>query len=110
MGNELEPSEAQNAPVVKFTCPALAQQSGAQFTIVLTDPDAPSRDDHKWSEFCHWIAVLPSSGQLNPLNHGPHAQEILMSFEGTKTDQIVECEFSSLASCVEFSCTSKYPS
>lgn len=27
------------------------------YVIVLTDPDAPSRDDPKWSEFCHWIAV-----------------------------------------------------
>jgi len=24
---------------------------------VLTDPDAPSRDDPKWSEFCHWIVT-----------------------------------------------------
>jgi phosphatidylethanolamine-binding protein (PEBP) family uncharacterized protein len=21
----------------------------------MTDPDAPSREDPKWSEFCHWI-------------------------------------------------------
>lgn len=25
--------------------------------MTLTDPDAPSRDDPKWSEFCHWIAT-----------------------------------------------------
>ncbi len=24
---------------------------------VMTDPDAPSRDDPKWSEFCHWIVT-----------------------------------------------------
>lgn len=28
-----------------------------QLTLVLTDPDAPSRDDPKNSEFCHWIAT-----------------------------------------------------
>jgi len=22
----------------------------------MTDPDAPSREDPKWSEFCHWIS------------------------------------------------------
>jgi len=29
----------------------------------MTDPDAPSREDPKWSEFCHWISSdikLPS--------------------------------------------------
>lgn len=28
------------------------------FTLVLTDPDAPSRRNPKWSEMCHWIAAL----------------------------------------------------
>jgi phosphatidylethanolamine-binding protein (PEBP) family uncharacterized protein len=28
-----------------------------QYTVTLTDPDAPSRDDPKWSEMCHWIAT-----------------------------------------------------
>jgi phosphatidylethanolamine-binding protein (PEBP) family uncharacterized protein len=23
----------------------------------MTDPDAPSREDPKWSEFCHWIVT-----------------------------------------------------
>jgi phosphatidylethanolamine-binding protein (PEBP) family uncharacterized protein len=23
----------------------------------MTDPDAPSRNDPKWSEFCHWIVT-----------------------------------------------------
>ena len=27
-------------------------------TIVLTDPDAPTREDAKWGEFCHWIAAV----------------------------------------------------
>lgn len=29
------------------------------YVLALTDPDAPSRDDPKWSEFCHWIAISP---------------------------------------------------
>lgn len=34
------------------------------YTITITDPDAPSRDDPKWSEFCHWIATgLPASSR-----------------------------------------------
>lgn len=31
--------------------------SGIQLTIALTDPDAPSRDNPKWSQICHWIAT-----------------------------------------------------
>lgn len=27
------------------------------YVVTLTDPDAPSRDDPKWSEMCHWIAA-----------------------------------------------------
>jgi phosphatidylethanolamine-binding protein (PEBP) family uncharacterized protein len=30
-------------------------------TMVLTDPDAPSREDPKWGEFCHWIASVKVS-------------------------------------------------
>ncbi len=39
------------------------------YVFALTDPDAPSRDHPKWSEFCHWIAsgtpTLSSSGALS---------------------------------------------
>ena len=34
--------------------------SNMTYVVTLTDPDAPSRDDPKWSEMCHWIAVLSS--------------------------------------------------
>jgi phosphatidylethanolamine-binding protein (PEBP) family uncharacterized protein len=27
------------------------------YVVTLTDPDAPSREDPKWSEMCHWIAT-----------------------------------------------------
>lgn len=29
------------------------------YVLALTDPDAPSRKEPKWSEFCHWIAISP---------------------------------------------------
>ncbi|KAF7508337.1 hypothetical protein GJ744_009328 [Endocarpon pusillum] len=29
--------------------------SHQSFTLILTDPDAKSRDNPKWSEMCHWI-------------------------------------------------------
>lgn len=27
------------------------------YVLALTDPDAPSHDNPKWSEFCHWITT-----------------------------------------------------
>jgi len=33
------------------------------FTIILTDPDAPSRKNPKWGEMCHWIASLPTPAE-----------------------------------------------
>lgn len=42
--------------------PEHASKSNLTYVITLTDPDAPSRDNPKWSEFCHWIA----SGTLKP--------------------------------------------
>jgi hypothetical protein len=37
------------------------------YVVTLTDPDAPSRDDPKWSEFCHWIL----SATLKPIPSNP---------------------------------------
>ncbi|KIW62155.1 hypothetical protein PV04_10356 [Phialophora macrospora] len=39
------------------------------FTLILTDPDAKSRDDPKWSEMCHWILTNLTTPLTLP--HGP---------------------------------------
>lgn len=59
MGNILRPEETQSKPVIQFN---LNPEENAPrihdsdlFTLVLTDPDAPSRTDHKWSEYCHYV-------------------------------------------------------
>lgn len=38
-----------------------------KYVVTLTDPDAPSRENPKWSEMCHWIAIVssPSSTSLS---------------------------------------------
>lgn len=58
LGNILKPSKTKERPSLKIYCPNLYETSG--LTIVLTDPDAPSRDDPKWSEMCHWIRIIPT--------------------------------------------------
>lgn len=61
-GDKIKPSHAKKAPVVRIMCPNLkARKDIKGFTIALTDPDAPSRENPEWSEMCHWIVTLPSS-------------------------------------------------
>ncbi|KAK3370571.1 phosphatidylethanolamine-binding protein [Podospora didyma] len=62
LGNTLKPSKLDDAPSVSLHAPSDSSSSlctnvGVTYTVALTDPDAPSRDDPKWSEMCHWIAT-----------------------------------------------------
>ncbi|SCW03043.1 LAFE_0G01684g1_1 [Lachancea fermentati] len=58
MGNTLTIDETQAKPKVHFTLDPQSQfeiRDSDLFTLVITDPDAPSRSDHKWSEYCHYV-------------------------------------------------------
>ncbi|KZF23831.1 PEBP-like protein [Xylona heveae TC161] len=56
LGNTIKPSDAQQPPVVELhSSDGSASSHESTYTLVMTDPDAPSREDPKWSEFCHWI-------------------------------------------------------
>lgn len=59
MGNTLTVDKTQLKPVFQFN---LNPEEGSPrindkdlFTLVITDPDAPSRTDKKWSEYCHYV-------------------------------------------------------
>ncbi|KAF5011706.1 hypothetical protein FDECE_2215 [Fusarium decemcellulare] len=76
LGNTLQPSHLQSAPSIHLEKPDPESQSAGETTssvnyvLALTDPDAPSRDNPKWSEFCHWIATgvsAPSSSEISTL-------------------------------------------
>lgn len=74
LGNTIKPSKTKSAPTLHLHKPD-SEQHGLRvdpsmtYVFALTDPDAPSRDHPKWSEFCHWIAsgtpILSSSGALS---------------------------------------------
>jgi phosphatidylethanolamine-binding protein (PEBP) family uncharacterized protein len=57
LGNHFKTSITKTRPSLRIYCPEMSQTEG--LTIALTDPDAPSRKDPKWSEMCHWISVVP---------------------------------------------------
>lgn len=67
LGNELSPEQTRSRPEVHFTPTDPYKYSQDDlFTLVMTDPDAPSRTEKKWSEYCHWvktdIKLVPSPG------------------------------------------------
>ncbi|GAA5972327.1 hypothetical protein JCM11641_002410 [Rhodosporidiobolus odoratus] len=77
---QVEPSVSFNAPEGK----------DSKFTLVLADPDAPSREDPKWSPFRHWTLanVVPNQaagetlttylGPAPPAGTGPHRYVFLV--------------------------------
>lgn len=59
LGNTIKPSKLSRPPnaYIEGDPSSTSKDDLPPFEIVLTltDPDAPSRDDPKWSEMCHWI-------------------------------------------------------
>ncbi|OBZ89398.1 OV-16 antigen [Choanephora cucurbitarum] len=53
LGNSLTPAEASEQPTVDFVPP----QPSEKYTLVMTDPDAPSRTDPKFGPWRHWIVT-----------------------------------------------------
>ncbi|KAE9551342.1 hypothetical protein FO519_005457 [Halicephalobus sp. NKZ332] len=52
LGNELTPRQVKDVPSVDWEA-----DSSALYTLVKTDPDAPSRTDPKFREWHHWLVV-----------------------------------------------------
>lgn len=62
LGNTIKPKHLQDVPFVTLEdgpTPNLDRERllSMEYTIAMTDPDAPSRDNPEWSEMCHWIAT-----------------------------------------------------
>lgn len=55
MGNQLPIHGTQTRPTVHFAPDQAVLGPHDLLTLVITDPDAPSRTDKKWSEFCHYV-------------------------------------------------------
>ncbi|KAI9740534.1 MAG: hypothetical protein M1834_005115 [Cirrosporium novae-zelandiae] len=58
LGRRLHPKHLQEPPafvIIPFN--SANDTVDKIYTLILTDPDAPSRSNPKWSEICHWIAT-----------------------------------------------------
>ncbi|KAH8343864.1 hypothetical protein KR084_000561 [Drosophila pseudotakahashii] len=59
MGGELTPTQVKDQPSVEWDA-----DPNALYTLVLTDPDAPSRKDPKFREWHHWLVVNIPGNQI----------------------------------------------
>lgn len=71
LGNDIPVSFVAHRPVFTFQALSTAalpaiETNNDTFTLILTDPDAKSRDDPKWSEMCHWIVTNLSMPLIAP--------------------------------------------
>jgi phosphatidylethanolamine-binding protein (PEBP) family uncharacterized protein len=60
LGNTIKPTHLQDQPSITLhddTSSGGLRNADMTYVVTLTDPDAPSRDNPKWSEMCHWIAA-----------------------------------------------------
>ncbi|KAI0009975.1 PEBP-like protein [Xylariaceae sp. FL0662B] len=62
LGNTVKVDKAQDEPHFTVHQDAASsllhpEVSHVDYTLAMTDPDAPSRNNPKWSEFCHFIAT-----------------------------------------------------
>ncbi|KAI8355661.1 phosphatidylethanolamine-binding protein [Blakeslea trispora] len=61
LGNFIKPSESSEKPHITFVAP----DKEAQYTLMLVDPDAPSKEDPKWGPYRHWVVTnITASGEL----------------------------------------------
>lgn len=59
LGNTLTTIDTADEPSVSFTpMQSFAAASDIGYTLVMTDPDAPSRSDPKMGEWRHWVVSL----------------------------------------------------
>lgn len=57
MGKELTPTQVQNPPQLEWT-----PKKDTFYTLIFTEPDAPSRQDTSMREWLHWLIVnIPGS-------------------------------------------------
>ncbi|AGO10821.1 AaceriAFR694Wp [[Ashbya] aceris (nom. inval.)] len=70
LGNVLPVEAAQTVPnVMLITTEPGKVKEGELFTLAMTDPDAPSRSDHKWSEYCHFLETNVTLGSDDGVSH-----------------------------------------
>lgn len=59
-GNELTPTQVKDQPEVNFKA-----DKNSFYTLIMTDPDAPSRENPEFREILHWLVVNIPGNEVN---------------------------------------------
>lgn len=91
LGNKLKVAETQQRPRIDFTLnlpsdKPLQLSNKDLFTLVLTDPDAPTKGDEKWSEYCHYLSTDVQLVAFDSENTDFSAQQQLTTASLSGTD------------------------
>ncbi len=77
LGNDIPVASVSSRPGFKFHSMSVEGDTPASsnktFTLILTDPDAKSRNNPKWSEMCHWILTnltAPATSEVKASEKG----------------------------------------
>jgi hypothetical protein len=60
LGNELTPTSVKEEPLVEWPV-----EEGAFYTLSMSDPDAPSRNNPSYGEVKHWLVVNIPGSQIS---------------------------------------------
>lgn len=60
LGNELAPTKVKDIPKITFE-----MEEGVFYVLIMTDPDAPSRQKPKFREWNHWLVVNIHSDSID---------------------------------------------
>ncbi|AET37319.1 YbhB/YbcL family Raf kinase inhibitor-like protein Ecym_1061 [Eremothecium cymbalariae DBVPG len=83
LGNTLEVSQTQEVPSILFVADKEDSiKKEDLFTVVMTDPDAPSRKDHQWSEYCHYIQGNVRLSSDDGVSYGIGEGDVLVKYLG----------------------------
>lgn len=85
LGNLLKPAETQERPKVAIAFADETADPQATYTLVMTDPDAPTRGDKKWSEYCHYVTT-----GIKPNVDGSNPNEVGTLIDFSKAHDLVE--------------------
>ncbi|XP_022212991.1 protein D3 [Drosophila obscura] len=98
-GNELTPTQVKDEPRVTWVSPE-GEGSETLLTLLMVDPDAPSREDPEFREILHWAVVNipgddPRAGYIlaeyvgsgPPLNTGLHRYVFLLYRQSRKIEE-----------------------
>lgn len=93
-GATLTPTASVAAPSVSFN-----SEQGDLYTLIMTDPDAPSRSEPSYREFIHWVVVNIKAGDISkgdtvasyvgpapPHNSGKHRYVFLLFKQSASID------------------------